>query len=69
MRNRDVRLIHGPNGVYIHNPTCVCGKVSFDKKGAQTKRNALLKRGTEDDLRIYSCPKSNMWHLTKLVND
>jgi hypothetical protein len=48
---------------------CRCGKVAFDKKGALTKRNALIRRGNERDLRIYQCPESGMqwWHLTKQV--
>ncbi len=46
-------------------PRCACGKVSFDKKGARTSRNSLLKAGTAKYLRIYQCPLSNKWHLTK----
>ena len=49
----------------VHNPTCVCGKVMFDKKGAQSKRNSLLRMGREKNLRIYQCPQSDGWHLTK----
>jgi hypothetical protein len=47
------------------NPICACGKVSFDKRGAATKRNFLLRRGNAKYLRIYQCPLSNTWHLTK----
>lgn len=43
---------------------CKCGKVSFDKKTAQTKRNFLLNRGNDKVLRIYQCPDSDWWHLT-----
>jgi hypothetical protein len=44
---------------------CKCGKVAFDKKTAQTKKNFLLRLGNEKDLRIYQCPVSNNWHITK----
>ena len=43
--------------------TCACGKISFDKKGAQTRRNSLYRKGGEE-LRIYQCPLSDTWHLT-----
>ena len=43
---------------------CACGKVMFDKKTAQTKRNQLEHQGRER-MRIYQCPESDMWHLTK----
>lgn len=46
-------------------PIGECGKVQFDKKTAQTKKNYLLKIGTERYLRIYNCPICNAWHLTK----
>ena len=46
-------------------PICACGKVCFDKKGAATKRNVLLRKGVAKNLRIYQCPLSNTWHLTK----
>lgn len=49
------------------NIRCSCGKVGFDKKTAQTKRNQLVKKGNERDLRIYQCPESDTWHLTKKV--
>lgn len=42
-----------------------CGKVCFDKRTAETKRNYLLKLGREEYLRIYNCPICNCWHLTK----
>ena len=45
---------------------CPCGKMCFDKKGAQTRRNSLKRRGGEE-LRIYPCPLSNTWHLTHNV--
>lgn len=41
------------------------GKVSFDKKTAQTKKNSLERMGNERKLRIYQCPGCNWWHLTK----
>lgn len=43
---------------------CVCGKVCFDKRSAQTKKNWLVKKGREKFLRIYQCDQSNYWHLT-----
>lgn len=43
---------------------CVCGKVCFDKKSAQTKKNWLTKRGKEKFLRIYQCSQADYWHLT-----
>lgn len=49
----------------VRNKRCKCGKISFDKKTAQTKRNDLLNRGNERFLRIYKCNRSNYWHLTK----
>jgi len=50
------------------NKFCRCGKVMFTKIEAQTKRNWLLKRGNERYLRIYPCPESNTWHLTKTMH-
>lgn len=47
------------------SPRCRCGKVCFDKKGAQTKKNFLERIGNERSLRIYKCNKSNWWHMTK----
>lgn len=44
----------------------VCGKVIFDKKTAQTKKNFLERRGNERELRIYYCEECNGWHLTKV---
>ena len=49
----------------FRRPRCPCGKIGFDKKGAQTKRNSLKGRGRIDELRIYPCPRSSEWHLTK----
>ena len=37
-----------------------CGKVCYDKRGAQTARNARQRRG--ERLRIY--PHYDHWHLT-----
>jgi len=48
-------------------PRCECGKISFDKKTAATKSNCLHHRGNGKKFRIYQCPKSNMWHLTKSI--
>ncbi len=48
-------------------PICYCGKVCFDKKTAITKKNWLENKGREKKLRVYQCPKSNTWHLTKQV--
>lgn len=50
--------------IKLENKTCICGKISFDKKGAQSKRNQLLKLGKESYLRIYQCAYSDTWHLT-----
>jgi len=49
---------------------CSCGKVCLDKKTALTKRNYLGGKGLEGkgkgaEFRIYQCPESNWWHLTK----
>lgn len=49
-------------------PICQCGKVCFDKKTAQTKRNQLERMGGEKYLRVYQCPQSDYWHLTKATN-
>lgn len=49
------------------SPLCRCGKVSFDKKGAQTERNSLICKGRARDFGIYQCRRSNAWHLTKDV--
>src|ERR1039458_3666500 len=46
---------------------CRCGKVSFDKRGAQGKRNQLMKLGKVKKLRIYQCPLLDTWHLTSNV--
>ena len=48
-------------------PLCICGKIGFDKKTAQSKRNWLLKKGTIKELRIYQCNQSDYWHLTKAM--
>lgn len=48
-------------------PYCSCGKVAFDKRGAQTKANSLMRRGRER-LRIYHCTESDYWHLSKEYN-
>ncbi len=43
-----------------------CGKVCFDKKSAQTKKNWLEEKGKEKHLRIYACDQCDgFWHLTK----
>jgi hypothetical protein len=48
---------------------CSCGKVCFDKRGAQTKRNQMNqhrhRHSHEVKLRIYQCTESDWWHLTK----
>ena len=44
---------------------CACGKVCFDKKTAQTKKNFLENSGGEK-LRIYQCDMSDWYHLTRL---
>lgn len=50
-----------------HKPRGDCGKVRFDKKTAQSKKNYLEKLGKEKYLRIYPCPIciGQPWHLTK----
>ena len=45
----------------------ICGKVCFDKKTAQTKKNFLEKLARER-LRVYSCPSCNCFHLTKKLD-
>lgn len=45
-------------------PLCPCGKVAFDKRGAQTKANSLMQKGRER-LRIYPCDQSDFWHISK----
>lgn len=67
MRDPKRKVEPGYKGWYESNVTCECGKVGFDKKGALTKRNSLLKLGNVRKLRVYPCPKSNLWHLTKSV--
>ncbi len=47
------------------NGTCPCGKVGFDKRTAQTKRNDLANRGNARNLKIYQCDESDLWHLSK----
>jgi hypothetical protein len=49
----------------LRRPLCACGKVSFDKKSAATKSNLLHRSGNGKRFRIYQCPMSNTWHLTK----
>lgn len=39
------------------------GKVIYDKRGAQTAKNAR-RRDAHALLRIYHCPWCNGWHLT-----
>lgn len=56
----------GNDSMMLRRPVCLCGKVSFNKKDAQTKRNHLIDKGIERYLRIYPCPQSNTWHLTKV---
>lgn len=42
------------------------GKSMFDKRGAQTAKNALeYEQGVR--LRIYVCPNCGKWHLTSRV--
>lgn len=48
----------------VRYPRCECGKVAFDKRGAETKRNVLINTGQEKYLRIYVCEYSGSWHLT-----
>lgn len=48
-------------------PRCAeTGKVCFNKKDAQTKRNTLKKRGRERNMRVYQCPHCDYWHLTSV---
>ena len=39
------------------------GKVCYDKRGAQTAKNARFKQ-SHAKLRIYDCPHCGYWHLT-----
>lgn len=47
-----------------------CHKRAYDKRTAETLRNARLhrghrrRRGRQKYLRIYYCPHCNAWHLT-----
>lgn len=49
----------------IRHAKCRCGKICFDKKTAQTKRNSLERMGLQRGLDIYPCPLGNHWHLTR----
>lgn len=42
-----------------------CGKVCFDKRTAETKRNTLEREGREK-MRIYNCEDCSAWHLSKI---
>lgn len=53
------------NSAEVRKPTCICGKVMFDKKGAQTKRNFMVEKEGVEELYIYQCNYSPYaWHLT-----
>ena len=52
----------------VRHPLCPCGKVSFSKRDAQTKRNIARRVGRARFLRIYTCPDSNTWHLTSVLH-
>jgi len=39
-----------------------CGKRTYRKKDARAARNRQRHRGAV--LRIYQCPRCNLWHLT-----
>ncbi len=45
---------------------CACGKVGYDKKGAVSAKNLRWSR-EHVELRIYPCPQSDKWHLTKRI--
>ncbi len=45
-------------------PIGYCGKVCFDKRTAQTKKNYLERMGRARHLRIYSCQQCDAWHLS-----
>jgi hypothetical protein len=51
---------------YVRPPRGRCGKVCYEKKTAQTKKNMLEHRGLEWGLRIYACPQCNAWHISRL---
>ena len=39
--------------------------MSFDKKGALSKKNWLEKKGNEKSLRVYQCDEDDTnWHIT-----
>lgn len=48
----------------VQPPRCECGKIGYDKKGAQTAANLRMKL-EHKKLRIYNCPYTVFWHLTK----
>jgi hypothetical protein len=52
-----------PQG-YSDGAQCLCGKVCFSKKRAQTKANFHHRQGRAKIFRIYQCHMSNLWHLT-----
>ncbi len=63
MENNDLNQINSKR------PLCRCGKVCFDKKTALTKKNDLVRKGREKYLRVYQCPDSDTWHLTKTYDN
>ena len=44
---------------------CECGKVCFNKREAQEKKNFLHKLGRAKFLRVYQCDLCDFFHLTK----
>lgn len=56
---------HYKTGTSERKQRGVCGKVCFDKKGAQTKRNSMQEKGIM--FRIYNCEDCSAWHLTKSI--
>lgn len=64
MQKNKYRFVSAP--IPDRQPLCICGKVCFDKRTAQTKKNSLEEMGNRGKFRIYQCPSSGdrWWHLT-----
>ena len=51
----------------------ICQKKQYDKKGAQTALNNILRYlkrfSRRKEIRYYHCPLCNTWHLTSTDDD